>query len=52
VFKRIIAEIMFRINFNKTYTELSNLSARELRDIGIDRSMITRIALEHARKLT
>lgn len=34
--------------FRSTYKELSNLSSRQLADIGIDRSMITRIALEAA----
>lgn len=32
--------------FRKTHMELSKLSAHELRDIGLDRSMITRAALE------
>ncbi len=36
--------------FIKTYNELSKLSTRELRDIGIERSMITRIALESSYK--
>ena len=32
--------------FLRTYKELSKLSTRELRDIGLERSMITRISLE------
>jgi uncharacterized protein YjiS (DUF1127 family) len=35
-------------DFVKTRNELSKLSTRELDDIGISRSMITRIALEKA----
>jgi uncharacterized protein YjiS (DUF1127 family) len=34
--------------YRKTYNELSKLSTRELRDIGIERSMISRIAAEKA----
>jgi uncharacterized protein YjiS (DUF1127 family) len=37
--------------FNETYKELNRLSTRELEDIGISRSMITRIALEQAEKV-
>jgi uncharacterized protein YjiS (DUF1127 family) len=50
--KRIIGAIAFRRNFKKTYEELSRLSSKELQDIGINRSMITSIAAEHARKVT
>ena len=34
--------------FNQTYRELSALSTRELDDLGINRSMITRLAHEAA----
>lgn len=34
--------------FNQTYRELNALSTRELDDLGINRSMITRLALEAA----
>ncbi|WP_114967221.1 DUF1127 domain-containing protein [Alkalilacustris brevis] len=36
--------------FAETYEELNSLSQRELDDIGITRSMITRVALEAAFK--
>lgn len=34
--------------YNQTVSELRGLSTRELNDLGISRSMITRIALEAA----
>ncbi len=34
--------------YNKTYAELSQLSSRELDDLGISRSMISRLAYEAA----
>ncbi|KPQ06738.1 MAG: putative conserved small protein [Rhodobacteraceae bacterium HLUCCA12] len=34
--------------FRRTYDELSALSSRELSDLGISRSMITRLAYEAA----
>ncbi len=34
--------------YNRTVNELSNLSTRELNDLGISRSMITRLACEAA----
>ncbi|WP_022704086.1 DUF1127 domain-containing protein [Pseudorhodobacter ferrugineus] len=34
--------------YNQTVSELRGLSTRELNDLGINRSMITRIALEAA----
>jgi uncharacterized protein YjiS (DUF1127 family) len=37
-----------RRTFNETRRELSALSPRELEDIGITRSMITRVAMEAA----
>lgn len=52
VIKKIMDAIAFQRNFKKTYEELSKLSTRELQDIGIHRSMITRIAMESARKVT
>jgi len=48
--KKIMNAIQFHKNFKRTYNELSKLSSRELKDIGIDRHMITRISLEYARK--
>jgi uncharacterized protein YjiS (DUF1127 family) len=37
--------------YREAYNELNKLSTRELDDIGIHRSMITRLALEHAEKV-
>ena len=37
--------------FREAYNALNKLSTRELDDIGLDRSMITRIALEQAEKV-
>ncbi len=34
--------------YNRTYAELANLSTRELTDLGISRSMISRLAHEAA----
>ena len=34
--------------FKRTLAELQRLSGRELADLGIDRSMITRVAIEAA----
>lgn len=34
--------------FNRTVRELSALSSRELADLGLSRSMITRVAIEAA----
>lgn len=39
-----------RAVYTQTVSELSNLSARELADLGIHRSMIRRIAYESAYK--
>lgn len=50
--KRIIAKLKFHINYRKVYKELNKLSSRELKDIGLSRSMLTRISIEHARKIT
>ena len=36
--------------FSQTYDELSRLSQRELEDLGINRSMITRVAMDAAYK--
>lgn len=36
--------------FSQTYDELNRLSQRELDDLGIDRSMITRVAMDAAFK--
>lgn len=37
--------------YNQTYRELSQLSTRELDDLGISRSMISRLAYEAANKI-
>lgn len=37
-----------RRTFKRTLAELNSLSRRELADLGIERSMITRVALEAA----
>jgi len=50
--KKIIDAMVYRKNFRKTYNELTKLSNYELEDIGIHRSMITRIAMENARKMS
>jgi uncharacterized protein YjiS (DUF1127 family) len=50
--KKIICALKYRKNFRQTYKELAKLSTRELDDIGINRGMITRLAMEHARKIT
>ena len=50
--QKIINTLKYRRNFRQTYKELAKLSTRELEDIGINRCMITRLAMEHARKVT
>ena len=46
-----IADSMRRYQkFTQTYDELNRLSQRELDDLGIDRSMITRVAMDAAYK--
>lgn len=42
------AALQRRRVFNRTVRELEQLSSRDLNDLGIHRSMITRIALEAA----
>jgi len=42
------AAIQRRRIFNQTVRELSQLSSRDLTDLGLHRSMITRVALEAA----
>ncbi|TVP71842.1 MAG: DUF1127 domain-containing protein [Rhodobacteraceae bacterium] len=37
--------------YNQTYAELSKLSTREMEDLGISRSMISRLAYEAANKV-
>lgn len=37
--------------FRQTYNELNKLSTRELEDIGIHRTMITRLALESSKRM-
>jgi uncharacterized protein YjiS (DUF1127 family) len=49
--KQLITWWKRRQAFNETYTQLSRLSTRELEDIGISRSMISRIALEMSEKV-
>jgi len=46
--KAVRAALQRRRVFNQTVRELSQLSSRDLADLGIHRSMITRIALESA----
>jgi len=46
--QRLLQWLKSRRTFNKTYRELSRLTNHELRDIGVDRTMITRISLETA----
>lgn len=45
---RIKEALRRRKVFNQTYRELSALSTRDLDDLGINRSMITRMAMEAA----
>ena len=45
---RISDRLARRRVYKRTYSELSNLSTRELDDLGISRSMITRLAFEAA----
>lgn len=52
MFAKLFHAIMLRHNFRKTYNELNKLSTRELEDIGINRSMITRVAMDQAKKIT
>ncbi len=55
IFGRVLAEIRSALQkrrvYKQTYTELSNLSTRELDDLGISRSMISRLAYEAANKV-
>ena len=46
--KAVRAAIQRRRVFNQTVRELSQLSSRDLTDLGLHRAMITRIALESA----
>lgn len=48
VFKSAKEGLHRRKVYNQTVSELRALSTRELNDLGISRSMITRIALEAA----
>lgn len=45
---RLRAEVRARLVYARTLRELRALSARELADLGIPRSMITRLAAEAA----
>ncbi|NBB98618.1 MAG: DUF1127 domain-containing protein [Alphaproteobacteria bacterium] len=46
--KRISDAVARRRVYNRTYAELNNLTTRELDDLGISRSMISRLAYEAA----
>ncbi|TVP95618.1 MAG: DUF1127 domain-containing protein [Roseinatronobacter sp.] len=46
--ERIGARFKQRRVYNRTHAELSQLSTRELDDLGISRSMISRLAYEAA----
>ncbi len=48
LFARISDRLARRRVYKRTYLELSNLSTRELDDLGISRAMITRLAFEAA----
>lgn len=48
MFKSLYESFKKHRAFVKTYNQLSKLSTHELNDIGIEKSMITRIALEAA----
>jgi uncharacterized protein YjiS (DUF1127 family) len=50
ILARIRLWITRRRVYNRTHAELSQLSTRELDDLGISRSMITRLAQEAAYK--
>lgn len=45
---RMTDKIIRRRVYNKTHAELSQLSTRELDDLGISRSMISRLSYEAA----
>ncbi|MBN2758994.1 MAG: DUF1127 domain-containing protein [Rhodobacteraceae bacterium] len=47
-FSRLADAFARRRVYNKTYAELNALSTRELDDLGISRSMISRLAYEAA----
>lgn len=46
--QRLVQWLNAKKTFNTTYRELHRMSNHELRDIGIHRTMITRVALEAA----
>ena len=48
MFRALIERYKKYKNYKETYSKLQNLSDRELKDIGISRGMIKRIALERA----
>jgi len=48
VFLRLSEAFVRRRVYNRTYAELNALSTRELDDLGISRSMISRLAYEAA----
>jgi uncharacterized protein YjiS (DUF1127 family) len=50
LFARITDALARRRVYKQTYSELSALSTRELTDLGISRSMISRLAYEAAYK--
>ncbi|MGY6549570.1 MAG: DUF1127 domain-containing protein [Roseinatronobacter sp.] len=51
----LVGELRLRVErrrvYNRTYAELNSLSTRELDDLGIARSMISRLAQEAASKI-
>jgi uncharacterized protein YjiS (DUF1127 family) len=49
--KQIIDAIKYHYHYKQTLRELSKLSTRELEDIGIPRSMITRLSMEKAEEV-
>ncbi len=50
LFGRISEALAKRRVYKRTYAELSQLSTRELDDLGISRSMISRLAREAAER--
>jgi uncharacterized protein YjiS (DUF1127 family) len=49
--KKVIDAIKYHYHYKQTYQELSKLSTRDLEDIGIPRSMITRLSMEKAKEV-
>jgi uncharacterized protein YjiS (DUF1127 family) len=51
IFKRLRMAVLRRRMYKQTYAALSALTTRELDDLGIHRSMISRVASEAASKV-